>query len=159
MEIRRQRQKWGEQDHPTNRYFLILVEEFMEMAQNVVSYVFAPDYMDIYGKDRGMYLKRIRAELIQVAAVSISWLATLKKQQEDEPMSEQEKLHEWKMTDEQKATVRKLAEYVMDDIGSKIESLGIESDYLQQLLEDELYRAVESRDFEIYHKPSRYEEE
>ncbi|MDM1294290.1 hypothetical protein HX021_08260 [Sphingobacterium sp. N143] len=68
-ECDRQLDKWGVQNHNPLMWHAILGEEFGEVAKEVVEYSF--DVSKIYR------LKKMREELIQVAAVAISFVDSL----------------------------------------------------------------------------------
>jgi NTP pyrophosphatase (non-canonical NTP hydrolase) len=65
-ERRRQDAKWGEQNHDDYRWLAILIEEVGELAQCALH--------DEFG---GHAAGKLRGELVQVAAVAVSWLECL----------------------------------------------------------------------------------
>ena len=69
----RQDEKWGQQNHTPIEWCAILMEEVGEMAKEAHEYHFKRVY-----KDTGQ-LKRYRAELIQCAAVCVSMLESLER--------------------------------------------------------------------------------
>ena len=72
-ERQRQDAKWGQQNHDDYRWLAILTEEVGELAQAALHDEFG-------GKAAGT----LRAELIQVAAVAMSWLECLDRNANDE---------------------------------------------------------------------------
>lgn len=69
-ERERQDRKWGPQNHDDARWFLILAEEFGELAREVNEEVFRPT------SER---LATLRQELVQTAAVCVAWLECLER--------------------------------------------------------------------------------
>ena len=63
-ERERQDQKWGVQDHSDQRWLAILVEELGEAAAEVITH---PGYSE----------RRLKWELIQVAAVAVAWVESI----------------------------------------------------------------------------------
>lgn len=76
QEIKKERQKqvekWGVQNHLNEHWLCILAEEFGEAAQLVTKGEVPPKEMD-----NKIYLKNLREELIQTAAVCVAWLENL----------------------------------------------------------------------------------
>ncbi len=72
----RQLQKWGVQDHPIADWFLILGEEVGEAQREACEHVFVGRFPDHYPNDPER-LKRLRAELVQVAAVAVAMVESL----------------------------------------------------------------------------------
>lgn len=72
----RQLQKWGVQDHPIADWFLILGEEVGEAQREACEHVFAGRFPDHYPPDLER-LKRLRDELVQVAAVAVAMVESL----------------------------------------------------------------------------------
>lgn len=70
QERERQIAKWGEQRAPDNPWLAILTEEVGEVAQEICH-----AYIGRGSKDA------LYAELIQVAAVSVAWLESLREQE------------------------------------------------------------------------------
>lgn len=64
----RQDQKWGEQNHPPIEWLAILTEEVGELAKEVNEHRW---------RERPDSLAKLRAELVQVAAVAVAWLECL----------------------------------------------------------------------------------
>lgn len=64
----RQDQKWGEQNHPPIEWLAILSEEVGELAKEV---------NEQHWRERPDSLMKLRAELVQVAAVAVAWLECL----------------------------------------------------------------------------------
>jgi len=60
-ERERQDQKWGEQDHESLYWLAILTEEIGEVAQAILNG------------------KRVRPEVVQVAAVALAWLECIER--------------------------------------------------------------------------------
>lgn len=71
QERERQDEKWGEQNHDDYRWLAILVEEVGELSQCALH--------DEFG---GHAAGKLRQELIQVAAVAVSWLECLNRRGE-----------------------------------------------------------------------------
>lgn len=69
----RQDAKWGEQNHNSYTWLAILMEEIGELSQAALHDEFG-------GKAAGT----VRAELIHVAAVSISWLEQITRDKEND---------------------------------------------------------------------------
>lgn len=65
-ERQRQYEKWGEQNHDDYRWLAILVEEIGELSQCALH--------DEFG---GHAAGKLQEELVQVAAVAVSWLECL----------------------------------------------------------------------------------
>jgi len=71
LERARQDSRWGEQDHPDEWFFAILVEEVGETAKAMLEAHFQADYPGAYpDADPG----RIQKELVEVCAVALAWL-------------------------------------------------------------------------------------
>jgi NTP pyrophosphatase (non-canonical NTP hydrolase) len=64
LERKRQDEKWGEQNHPDNIWYLILAEEMGELAKALLP--------EASGKDGNAH-----KELIEVAAVAVAWLEAI----------------------------------------------------------------------------------
>ena len=67
-ERRDQDDKWGEQNHPPLHWLAILTEEVGELAKEVNEH---------YWREQRDTLTKLRAELVQVAAVAVAWLECL----------------------------------------------------------------------------------
>lgn len=65
----RQDAKWGVQDHSDLRWLAILVEELGEAAAEVIT---KPGYSE----------RRLKWELVQVAAVAIAWVESIDRRTE-----------------------------------------------------------------------------
>jgi len=76
QERKRQLQKWGVQDHPIADWFLILGEEVGEAQREACEHVFAGRFPEHYPHDPER-LQRLRAELVQVAAVAVAMVESL----------------------------------------------------------------------------------
>lgn len=72
----RQLQKFGIQDHPIAEWFLILGEEVGEAQREACEHVFQMRFPDHYPADPDR-LKRLRKELIEVAAVAVAMVESL----------------------------------------------------------------------------------
>lgn len=72
----RQLEKWGIQDHPIADWFLILGEEVGEAQREACEHVFSGRFPDHYPPDPER-LNRLRAELVQVAAVAVAMIESL----------------------------------------------------------------------------------
>jgi len=72
-ERRRQDEKWGNQNHNALRWLAILGEEFGEVAKELedISYVNSPN--------KAEHTRRLTYELIQVAAVAVSWVEAIRR--------------------------------------------------------------------------------
>jgi NTP pyrophosphatase (non-canonical NTP hydrolase) len=68
QERKRQDEKWGEQNHSPEWYYLILAEEVGEVAQAILQTRF--------GGEHGGW-KNVAKELVQVAAVAVAMLECL----------------------------------------------------------------------------------
>ena len=64
----RQEQKWGHQEHGALRWLAILTEEVGELAQAIL----LPDGHELATMED---VAKVRHELVQVAAVALTWLA------------------------------------------------------------------------------------
>jgi len=60
--------KWGEQNHPPLQWLAILTEEVGELAKEVNEH---------HWREQPNTLTKLRAELVQVAAVAVAWLECL----------------------------------------------------------------------------------
>lgn len=68
-EVTRQRAIWGQQDHEPSRWALILGEEVGEVSRAA---------LEVYSDESGgEAIANLRAELVQVAAVAVSWIQSL----------------------------------------------------------------------------------
>ena len=67
----KQEYKWGIQHLPGRLWFTILSEEVGEVAKELNEY---KDYLD-----DPCFIKKIKEELIQVAAVAVAWLEDLER--------------------------------------------------------------------------------
>lgn len=80
-ERRAQNEKWGEDRVlPRALWLAILAEEFGEVAEEVVESTTRAGEQPISAEQRG----RLIAELVQVAAVSVSWLEQLLEETTDD---------------------------------------------------------------------------
>jgi hypothetical protein len=72
-EQRRQQEKWGTQDHGPDRYHTIFAEEAGEVAKvlNDAALGLYPTHED--------YLRHLEYELIQTAAVAMSWVEAIRR--------------------------------------------------------------------------------
>lgn len=70
----RQKRKWGEQNHGPYKYFAILSEELGEVAKVLEDVT--------YGKyeSHKEYRRQLEYELVQVAAVSVSWIEAIRRE-------------------------------------------------------------------------------
>jgi len=77
-ERNRQVEKWGPDHDPGNGVLLaVLIEEVGEVGRALCEHWPAP-YRD----------HELEAELVQVAAVAVQWLETIKRRRESDPFSE-----------------------------------------------------------------------
>lgn len=72
----RQLQKWGVQDHPIADWFLIFGEEVGEAHREACEHVFQLRFPEHYPFDP-QRLHRLRAELVQAAAVAVAMIESL----------------------------------------------------------------------------------
>lgn len=72
----RQETKWGQQEHNPSDYYLILAEEYGEVAKEIVEYNAneAGPYDAGYIPVRRLRLNQMRKELIQTAAVAVAFV-------------------------------------------------------------------------------------
>jgi hypothetical protein len=70
-ERERQDEKWGEQNHDDMTWSAILGEEFGEACQAAL------EGNPAWGRDDDESLRKLRHELVQVAAVAMAWVEAL----------------------------------------------------------------------------------
>jgi hypothetical protein len=70
LERVRQDEKWGEQNHTAEHFYVILGEEFGEVGEEILD-------MDILGEDSYASRKAYRTELVHVAAVAVAAIEKL----------------------------------------------------------------------------------
>jgi hypothetical protein len=66
--------KWGEQNHDSGTWALILGEEFGEACEAALDVIFKYDSKD--------HVAHLRNELIQVAAVAVAWIEAIDRKAE-----------------------------------------------------------------------------
>lgn len=71
-ERERQILKWGQQDHSDPEWTAILTEEVGESAQETLNVVRAKTPVQLESS-----VRRLRSELIQVAAVAVAWIEAI----------------------------------------------------------------------------------
>ncbi len=76
-ERHRQDAKWGEQNHDQMTWLGILAEEFGEAAKEINELYFGPLVSHVEGECGSGCQKRVRDELIQVAAVAVAMVESL----------------------------------------------------------------------------------
>lgn len=73
-EIESINKKWGEQNHDLYKWVAILLEETGEVSKSTLEYEFAQS-----SKEKKKMLEECKAELIQVAAVSIEMIKSIER--------------------------------------------------------------------------------
>ena len=88
-EEHRQKRLWGEQNHAPAFWLAILAEEFGEAARAVVEHGAMDTHRRLTGREADEQLAKLRAtlrrELVQVAAVAVSFIDYLDRQEESKP--------------------------------------------------------------------------
>ena len=85
QERARQDGLWGEQNHESGLWALILGEEFGEACKSSLQVRFDMTWADTGMTEeeyRDILVKHLRSELIQVAAVSVAWVEAIDREKE-----------------------------------------------------------------------------
>lgn len=83
QERKRQNKKWGEQNHNLVEWMAILTEEHGEAGKEALEYHFAAQELAVdLPENKEAFLKKLKAyrtELIQVAAVAVSMIESVER--------------------------------------------------------------------------------